>query len=73
LSESTGGRVLSVDSFANLKDSSIDILKEVQNRYVFYFEPRGVSGSGWHEPRIKLKIGNGDIRPRAGYDAGPAR
>ncbi len=73
LSEATGGRVLSVGSFASLEDTFIDILKEVQNRYVLYFEPRDVPDSGWHELEVKLKNKKGDIRSRAGYDAGPAR
>lgn len=67
--ESTGGRVLAADS-GNLKTAFVEILEEVQNRYILYFEPQGVATGGWHELEVKLRNRKGDIRARSGYVAG---
>jgi hypothetical protein len=67
--ESTGGRVLAADS-GNLKSAFVEILEEVQNRYILYFEPQGVATVGWHELEVKLRNRKGVVRARSGYVAG---
>lgn len=59
-----GGRVLSAQS-SNLRHAFVEILEEVQNRYILFFEPQGVSSVGWHDLEVKPKKRKGEIRTRS--------
>ena len=36
-------------------------------RYLLTYTPRGVRQPGWHELKVKLKSGGGDVTARRGY------
>jgi hypothetical protein len=36
-------------------------------RYLLSYTPNGVPGKGWHELKVKLTSGRGDITARPGY------
>jgi VWFA-related protein len=68
LTESTGGQVWFADSSADLKEAYLDILAEMETRYLLSYQPEGAQEQGWHEIKVKLKGRKaGAVRARSGY------
>ena len=67
LAESSGGRVVRVTEPSNLAPAFVAVLEEAKARYVLTYYPSGVSHTGWHEIRVRLRHGQGEIRARRGY------
>ncbi len=66
----SGGRVWYLDSGADLKDAFLSILNEMQGRYLMGYQPQGVTLSGWHSLKIRVRGGQADeVRARPGYFA----
>jgi hypothetical protein len=70
LVEASGGRAWSATSDRQLRELFTRALDEMRARYLLTYTPRGVSGTGWHELRVKLKNGRADITARPGYFVG---
>lgn len=66
----TGGRTLRLESSASLGKTFLAILEEFRRRYVLRYVPRGVAAGGWHDIRVRLLRGRGEIRARPGYQRG---
>jgi VWFA-related protein len=75
LAEATAGRVMEVESSADLGATFLQILREFRQRYVIAFSPRGVGGAGWHSLDVRLTSRRGTVTARRGYfvKAPPAR
>ena len=71
LTKLTGGTIFEIESTGNLGSIFLGILEEFRQRYLLTFSPQGVSKSGWHELKIKIKTRNLKIKARPGYQAGP--
>ncbi len=71
LCETTGGRLLEVQSTDRLTPVLMQILQEFRQRYVISYTPRGVSGDGWHALQVRVKGRGFAVRARPGYLAGP--
>jgi VWFA-related protein len=70
LSDATGGRVARVLQDDHVDRAFLEALDEFRSRYRLHYEPKGVTGDGWH--RIKVRVVNtpGDrVRARPGYQA----
>jgi VWFA-related protein len=65
----TGGSLIEIESTRNLDAVFLSILDEFRQRYLLTYLPRGVSKSGWHELKIKVKRRNASINARPGYQA----
>jgi VWFA-related protein len=70
LVEATGGRRLAVDSAERLSDTFAAILAESRQRYLISYTPRGVSGDGWHDVTVRVRVRDAQVRARPGYYAG---
>jgi len=71
IAEDTGGRVWHAKSLDDLRTSFLAVLDEVRSRYLLRYEPQGVTREGWHEVKVRLKRGKGDVRTRRGYERRP--
>ena len=67
LTQITGGRTWSATSDRQLRELFTRALDEMRARYLLTYTPHGVPQSGWHELKVKLKNGGGDITARRGY------
>jgi VWFA-related protein len=67
LADASGGRTWSSTFDSHLRDSFTRALEEMRGRYRLRYEPVGVTKPGWHELRVKLRSGRGDITARPGY------
>lgn len=63
----SGGRVLEATSASRLKSAFAEIIEEFKARYLLSYEPHGVGAPGWHEVRVRLRRGKGDVTARPGY------
>jgi VWFA-related protein len=70
LVEATGGRMWSANSDRDLHELFTRALDEMRARYLLSFTPRGVNKPGWHELKVRLKVGRADIAARPGYVSG---
>jgi hypothetical protein len=66
LADVTGGAVLEAKG-GDLAEAFRRILATVQSRYILRYVPHGVKGAGWHQVRVRLRHGSGDLRVRKGY------
>jgi VWFA-related protein len=66
----TGGRRLSVDSPGALNQAFTTILEESRQRYLLSYTPRGVPAAGWHELKVRVRVGGAQVQARPGYLAG---
>jgi hypothetical protein len=66
LTETAGGRVWSAASEDDLERLFTRALDEMRARYVLTFTPRPVR-PGWHELKVRLRRGGGEITARRGY------
>jgi Ca-activated chloride channel homolog len=71
IAEETGGRVWYAKSLDDLQEGFLGVLAEVRNRYLLHYEPQGVTREGWHEVKVRLKRGKGNVRTRRGYQRSP--
>lgn len=71
LSKITGGSLIEIESTGDLDSVFLRILAEFRQRYLLTYSPQGVSRSGWHELRIRVKGRNLEIKARPGYQANP--
>ncbi len=73
--EETGGEFLRADSAKQLKPAFLQLLGQMQARYLLTYSPRDVVREGWHTLDVRLVGGSGgrEIRARRGYDVPPRR
>ena len=69
--ETAGGRLWSARSESDLSRLFTNALDEMRARYLLSFTPQRPLRSGWHELRVRLKSGGGDIKARRGYFVTP--
>jgi Ca-activated chloride channel homolog len=70
LADATGGRTARVLHDDHVDRAFLEALDEFRSRYRLRYEPKGVTGDGWH--RIKVRLVNttgGHVRARPGYRA----
>lgn len=67
LAEASGGRTWSATSDKQLRELFTGALDEMRARYLLSYTPSGVTTTGWHELKVKLKNGRGDVTARPGY------
>jgi hypothetical protein len=67
LVQTAGGRTWSATSDRQLRDLFTRALEEMRARYLLTYSPAGGSRPGWHELKVKLKNGSGDVTARRGY------
>ena len=67
LTQVSGGRAWSATSDRQLRELFTRALDEMRARYLLTYTPRGVRQPGWHELKVKLKTGGGDVTARRGY------
>lgn len=68
--ETTGGRLWTARSAANLRSTFAFILDAMRQRYLLRFEP-SAPRPGWHRLEIRLRGARGDVRARPGYWMSP--
>jgi hypothetical protein len=71
VAEATGGRLLDAGSSRRLQDVFVEILHEMKARYLVSYYPQPQSGEGWHDVRVTVKRGRGDVIVRRGYRVPP--
>ena len=65
---STGGRTWYADTSANLSEVFLNVLRDMESRYLLSYQLRGVPRNGWHKIEVNLKNQPGaEIRSRTGY------
>jgi hypothetical protein len=69
ITDKTGGRLLQIESTANIRDRFLATLAERRERYVLSYTPRGVPRSGWHWLDGRVKGRRATVRARPGYQA----
>jgi VWFA-related protein len=67
LTQMSGGRTWSATSDRQLQELFTRALEEMRARYLLTYTPRGVPKPGWHELKVKVKNGGGDVTARRGY------
>ncbi len=63
----TGGRVWSATSDRQLHELFTRALDEMRSRYLLTFTPAAARKIGWHELKVRLAHGRGDVTARPGY------
>ena len=67
LSEATGGRVIDVDSSAQIAEEFHSVLEDFRSRYVLTFTPAGVPPGGFHRLNIGVRDRSVKVTARPGY------
>jgi uncharacterized protein YegL len=67
LTQVSGGRTWSATSDRQLQELFTRALDEMRARYLLTYTPRGIRQPGWHELKVKLRNGGGDVTARHGY------
>jgi VWFA-related protein len=67
LTKCTGGSVFEVESTKNLDKVFVGILEEFRRRYLLTYIPKGVSNSGWHKLKVRVKSNPDKIVYRPNY------
>jgi len=67
LTEAAGGRVWSAASEDDLERLFTRALDEMRARYVLTFTPPRPVRPGWHELKVRLRRGGGEVTARRGY------
>jgi VWFA-related protein len=62
-----GGRHWPAVSSNDLRPLFVRALDEMRARYLLSFYPQGVTQEGWHDLKVTLKRGRGDVTARPGY------
>ena len=71
LAETTGGRMIAIESTKDLSATFTRILEEFRMRYLISYSPQGVSASGWHRLDVRVRGRGITVKARPGYFAGP--
>lgn len=69
----TGGSLFEVDSAANLEKVFVEILEEFRHRYCLTYIPQGVSKTGWHALKVRVKGKYNKVTYRPGYMSDPTQ
>ncbi len=67
LAAAAGGRHWPAASSAELRPLFVRVLDEMRGRYLLSYYPQGVTQAGWHDLKVSLKRGRGDVTARPGY------
>jgi len=67
LAGETGGDVWRAEDDAALGRAFAGALAEIRSRYVLRFDPAGGKPGEWHDVKVKVKNGRGDVHARKGY------
>jgi VWFA-related protein len=67
LTDTSGGRVWSARSDAELQRLFTTALDEMRSRYLLSFSSQRPVRPGWHALKVRLKNGGGEITARSGY------
>jgi VWFA-related protein len=67
VTEATGGRRWVTDQSARIGPLLLEALADMRARYLLTYYPEPAVTSGWHELKVTLKTGRGDILTRPGY------
>jgi VWFA-related protein len=71
LADATGGGVLRVERFDQLRRAFFNVVSEYRSRYLLTYEPTGVGrDDGWHTLEVVLRGKAGTVKARPGYMAG---
>jgi VWFA-related protein len=73
VSESTGGRIVRIDSTRDARATFLAILDEFRQRYLLSYSPSGVATDGWHRIDVRVKGRDFSVKARQGYRAGVSR
>jgi VWFA-related protein len=66
VTEATGGRRWVTEQAARIGPLLLDALADMRSRYLLTYYPNPVT-KGWHDLKVSLKSGRGDILTRPGY------
>jgi len=67
ITEATGGRRWVTDRSARIGPLLLEALADMRARYLLTYYPASPVTPGWHELKVTLKSGRGDILTRPGY------
>lgn len=67
LSGATGGEVVEIRQQRDLAPTFVRLLNTMRARYLFTYTPAGAETPGWHELKVRLKRGSGNVVARPGY------
>ena len=67
ITEATGGRRWVTDRSARIGPLLLEALTDMRARYLLTYYPASPVTPGWHELKVTLKSGRGDILTRPGY------
>jgi VWFA-related protein len=67
VAKETGGQVWKATAPQELREKFLEILSQLQDRYVLRFAPKAGARPGWHELEVRLKGRKGEVRARRGY------
>ena len=67
ITEATGGRRWVTDRSARIGPLLLEALADMRARYLLTYYPEPPVTPGWHELKVTLKTGRGDILTRPGY------
>ncbi len=67
LASTTGGRAWEVESSSRLGKAFLEILDDLDSRYLLAYSPEQADERGWHELRVRVKNRKVQVRARRGY------
>jgi VWFA-related protein len=67
VAEATGGRLITAGPNRRLRAVFVEILNEMKARYIVSYYPQPQPREGWHDVRVDVKRGGGDVIVRRGY------
>jgi VWFA-related protein len=70
LTKATGGERIVIDTPVRLSETFAGILKDVRDRYLLTYSPRGVASAGWHDLVVRTRDRRTEVTARPGYWGG---
>jgi len=67
LADATGGRMIEIESSAQIAAEFQKILRDFRSRYVLTFVPEGVTPGGYHRLEVRVKKSGMKVTARPGY------
>lgn len=67
LADVTGGRLIEIESSAQIAAEFRKILEDFRSRYVLTYIPRGVTAGGYHRLEVRVRRGQTKVTARPGY------